>query len=114
MDYVLKEIWTELGTPINGAIVTEAFSQKMDAVERTSIKRGSLAKEFSENPKGIDECLIVFAFNAAGRIRHSVSNYRYNDIGQPEFDGVAHSEGDNCRGQLTKVVRAFIDLINVR
>jgi hypothetical protein len=73
-----------------------------------------LVKEFSENPKGIDECLIVFVFNSAGRIRNSVSNYKYNDIGQPEFDGIAHSEGDDCRGQLTEVVRAFLDLINVR
>lgn len=114
MDYVLKEIWTELGTPINGAIVTEAFVQNMNTTERTNVKRGSLAKEFSENPKDIGECLVVFAFNTAGRIRHSVSNYKYNDIGQPEFDEIAHSEGDDCRGQLTEVVRAFLDLINVR
>ena len=114
MEIILQEVWAELGTPVHGALVVEAYIKETTEEEAPEIQKGELAREFQENPKSIGECLTVLAFNAEGQMRHSLFNYKYNDEGLPEFGEELVSEDDKIGGQMVVVFRKFLDFINAK
>lgn len=114
MEVILQEVWAELGTPVHGAIVLEAYIKDATEEEVPQIERGDLAKQFHKNPKSVGECLTVLSFNTAGQMRHSLFRYTYNDKGLPEFEKELLSEDDMIGGQMVVVFRNFLEFINAK
>jgi len=114
MEIVLQEVWADLGTPVHGALVVEAYVREADEDEAKNLERGELSQQFSEDPTSVGECLTVLAFNTAGQMRHSVFSYTYNDKGLPEFGKELSSDDDEIGGQMVFVFRKFLDFINAK
>ena len=116
MGFLLHELWAELGTPVHGALVTEAFLKKANSSDEdlSNLKKGDVYKEFSINPKNIQECVTVLAFSTSGLMRHAVVTYKYNDNGLPEFEETQYGEKKDIGGQIAVAVREFIEFINAK
>lgn len=118
LDDALHGAFAELGVPKYVAVCVEAYVKKPDAnmtdEEVATFERGSLQRAFNEHADPtVSEAITCFSFDLKGNVRNAVAFYKYNDIGQPDFDEpyVDESEKD-MRGAVMSVVSDFVKFVS--
>lgn len=108
---IYKEVWAELGTPLLGALISEAYVKTYREGETPKFTRGEAKNALGIDPD-VSECITIMSFNKEGLITHSVLPYRYDDSGLPQFDEVVHA--DDIGGSVTEATHNFLDFINAK
>lgn len=108
---IYKEVWAELGTPLRGALVSEAYVKTYREGEVPKFTKGEAKKELGTNPN-VSECITIMSFNKEGLIKHSVLPYRYDDSGLPQFDEIVYA--DDMGGSVAEATHNFLDFINAK
>lgn len=109
----LNEAFVELGAPVLGAFVSEAYLKRaVTDEERDGFKRGDFEREFKNNPDtNVAECITVIGFSSNGDREYHIVEYKYDDEGQPTYAEVV--KDGMSGGALADVLENFLGLLEV-
>jgi hypothetical protein len=107
----LNEAFVELGTPVFGAFVSEAYiKREVTEGERDTIKRGDMERDFKNNAEtNVVECITIIGFSRTGHREYHIVEYKYDDSGQPNFSEVVRDGMSS--GALVDVLDNFMGII---
>jgi len=109
MDYALRKAFVELGKPMFGAFIAEALIRQGSEQDLSNFRRGDLQREFQKNPMAVTECMTVLVFDGAGKMRHAVISYKYNDKGMPVYDKPQYNEHE-VHGAVADAIDGFFEV----